>query len=137
VQKIVGEVFLDHVTLVTQANDEVVDIVSRVDLHYMPKYRLAADFDHGFGLEVRFLTDARAIAPRKNDSFHDKFNSGEKIQGVLEDRRILPIHHHGVTEKIQKKALLYLKQIGPNVHHFLRKTAQANLLTSETPSMFG
>src|SRR5690606_8709965 len=39
-QEIVREILLDDVTLVAQANDEVVDAMRRVDLHDVPENRL-------------------------------------------------------------------------------------------------
>ena len=70
VQEVVGEVFLDHVALVAAADDEVVDAVGGVELHDVPEDRLAADLDHGLGLEVGFLGEARAETTGKNNGFH-------------------------------------------------------------------
>ena len=71
VQKIVRKPFLYGVLLVACANDEVVDSVSRVQLHYVPQNRHAAYFDHGLWLELRFLGNPRSKAARKNNSFHN------------------------------------------------------------------
>ena len=60
VQEVVGEILLDHIALVAQADDEIVDAVGGVDFHDVPDDRLAADFDHGLGLQVGFLADAGA-----------------------------------------------------------------------------
>ena len=48
-QKVIGKVLLDHVTLVAQTNDEVVYTMVSINLEDMPKYWHAADFDHGLG----------------------------------------------------------------------------------------
>jgi len=72
VQEVVGEVLLDQVALVAAADHEIVNAVGGVDLHHMPKDRLAADLYHGLGLEVRFLGNARAEAAGEDDSFHRK-----------------------------------------------------------------
>lgn len=72
-QEIVREIFLDHIAFVTTADNEIVHAVGRVQLHDVPKDRLATDLDHGFGLKVCFLGDSCAEAPSENDSFH-RFN---------------------------------------------------------------
>jgi hypothetical protein len=46
VQEVVGEVLLDDVTLVTAADDEVVDAMGEYELQDVPEDRPAADFDH-------------------------------------------------------------------------------------------
>jgi hypothetical protein len=58
VQEVVGEVLLDQVTLVAQADHELVDSVGRVDLHDVPEDRLAADLHHWLGLQGGFLAEA-------------------------------------------------------------------------------
>ena len=70
VQKIVREVFLDHIALVTEANDEIVNAMMRIHFHDVPQNRLAADFDHRFGLQMRFLADTRAQPACQNNGFH-------------------------------------------------------------------
>ena len=69
-QEIVGEIFLDDVTLVAAANDEVMDAVERVSFHDVPKDRLATDFDHGFWSSGGFLAYPRSQSTREYDCFH-------------------------------------------------------------------
>ena len=70
VQEIVSEIFLDQVALVAAADDEVVDAVGGVELHDMPEDGLAADLDHGLGLEVGFFGETGAEATGEDDRFH-------------------------------------------------------------------
>ncbi|MNM82275.1 hypothetical protein D3C81_943020 [compost metagenome] len=69
-QEIVGEVLLDHIALVAQADDEVIDAKVRVDLHDVPDDRLAAYLDHRFWPQVGFFADTRTQAAGQNDCFH-------------------------------------------------------------------
>ena len=69
VQEVVGEILLDHIALVAEADHEVVDAVVAVGLHDVPEDRPPADFDHRLGAQMRFLGDARAHAAGKNDGF--------------------------------------------------------------------
>ena len=70
VQEVVGEVFLDDVALVAQADDEFADPVGRVDLHDVPQDRLAADLDHRLGADRGFFTEACAEAAGQDHGFH-------------------------------------------------------------------
>ena len=70
VQKVVGEVFLDQVALVTAANHEIVDAVVGIDLHDVPQDGLAANFHHRLGFEVGFFGNPGAESTGKNDCFH-------------------------------------------------------------------
>ena len=45
VQEVVGEVFLDHETLVAEADDELVDAVGRVHLEDVPQDGPSSHFD--------------------------------------------------------------------------------------------
>ena len=45
-QEVIGEILLDHMSLVAATDHEFIDAVSAVDLEDMPKDRLAADFHH-------------------------------------------------------------------------------------------
>ena len=60
VQKVIGEIFLDDISLVSQANDEIVDTVRRIDFKDMPQNGLSTDLNHGFWSEMRFFTDTSA-----------------------------------------------------------------------------
>jgi len=55
VKEIIGEILLDHIALVAAAHDEIVDAMTGIDLHDVPKDRLAADFDHWLGLDACFF----------------------------------------------------------------------------------
>jgi len=70
VEEVVGKILLDDIALVSQANDEIVDPVMRVNLHDVPEDRPAPDLDHGFWLEMGFLADASAQTSGKDDNFH-------------------------------------------------------------------
>jgi hypothetical protein len=59
-EKVVGEILLNDITLVTTANNKVFDPVSRIHFEDMPEDRLASDFDHRLGPEVTFLGNTRA-----------------------------------------------------------------------------
>jgi hypothetical protein len=50
VEEVVGEVLLDDVALVAEADHEVVEAVVAVDLHDVPQDRPLADLDHRLGL---------------------------------------------------------------------------------------
>jgi len=70
VQKIVGEIFLDDVALVTAADHEIVDAVMAVGLEDVPEDGLAAHLHHGLGPQVRFFCQAGAEATGENDCLH-------------------------------------------------------------------
>lgn len=82
VQVVVGEVFLDDVALVATADDEVLDAMGGVELHDVPEDRLAADLDHGLGLEVGFLGKSGAETAGEDDGFHG-CNSSKLRRSVL------------------------------------------------------
>src|SRR6185437_8730357 len=75
VKEVVDEIFFDHVAAVAEADDEFVDAVGRVDFHDVPKNRLAADLDHRFWLDIRFLGEARAQPAGQQDRFHSPTTS--------------------------------------------------------------
>jgi len=58
VQDVIGEVFLDVVAFVAAADDEIVDPVVGVQLHDVPKNRLAADLDHRLRFDLRFFAQS-------------------------------------------------------------------------------
>ena len=70
VQEVVGEILLDDIALVTQTDDEIGNPVMLIDLHYVPDYWLTAHFNHGLGLEVRFLADSGSKPSSKNNGLH-------------------------------------------------------------------
>ncbi len=69
-QKVVGKVFLDHITLVSAANHKIMDTMSRIRLHDVPQDGFATDLDHRFWLEKGFFRNTGAKATGKNHSFH-------------------------------------------------------------------
>lgn len=70
VQEVVGEVLLDDVALVTEADDKVVYSLLGVELEDVPKDGLAADLDHGLGAERGFFTETRTETAGEDDRFH-------------------------------------------------------------------
>jgi hypothetical protein len=55
VQKVVGKVFFDEVTLITTANDKVVDAVVGVHFHDVPQNRVTTNLDHRLGTYSGFF----------------------------------------------------------------------------------
>ena len=76
VQKVIGEVFLDYIALVSAADDEVVDAVVAIDLKDVPEDRLTADFNHRLRPKVGFLRQTRAKAAGQDHGLHARWNSG-------------------------------------------------------------
>ena len=70
VQEIVGEVLLDDVPLVAQADDEVGDAVAGEDLHQMPENGAPADLHHGLRFQMGLFGQAATQAARQDDSLH-------------------------------------------------------------------
>lgn len=70
VHEIVGEIILDHITLVAQTNHEVIYAVGRVDLEDAPQDRLPADFYHRFWADGCFFNNTCAHAASEDDCFH-------------------------------------------------------------------
>jgi hypothetical protein len=70
-QKVIREVLLDHIALVTKANDEVGYAVVRVCLHDMPKDRSSADLDHRLRPNDRLFGQSRTKSAGKDDCLHD------------------------------------------------------------------
>jgi len=52
VQEVVGEVLFNNISLITAADDKVVNTVGRVELHDVPKNGFATNFNHWFWLEM-------------------------------------------------------------------------------------
>ena len=70
IEKVVGEVLLDLVALVAAADHKIIDSVGGINLHDVPKDRLATDFHHGFRLGVGLLGYPGAKAAGQNDCLH-------------------------------------------------------------------
>src|SRR4051794_34711987 len=69
-EKIIGEIFLDHIPLVSKAYDEIVASEGRVILHDVPENRLAPDLHHRLRAHVRFFANSSAATTGKYDHFH-------------------------------------------------------------------
>jgi hypothetical protein len=59
-QEIISEIFLDHITFVTTAYYEIIDTMSRITLHDMPKDWFMAYLDHRLRSQVSLFTQASA-----------------------------------------------------------------------------
>src|ERR1700719_3795924 len=70
-QEIIGKVLLDHVPLVSAADDEIVDAVIRIRFQNVPQDRSAANIDHWFWPHGGLLAKTRTVAACKNHSFHE------------------------------------------------------------------
>jgi hypothetical protein len=70
-QEVVREILLDHIALVTKANDEVIHAIVSVRLHDMPKDWSSADLDHGLRSDDRFLGESRTKSASKDDCLHE------------------------------------------------------------------
>src|SRR5271166_2244257 len=73
VQVIIHEVLFDHVSLVAEAHDEIVDPVRGIHLHDVPKNRLAADLDHRLGPNRCFFCKTGAETARQQHSLHSSY----------------------------------------------------------------
>ena len=54
-KKVVSKIFLDHIALVSAADNEVIDTVVAVDLKDVPENWLPADFYHRLWPQMGFL----------------------------------------------------------------------------------
>src|SRR5881409_3309534 len=70
VKEIVGEVFLDDVTLISAAEHKFVDPVVGKDLHDVPQNRLAADLNHRLWFEMGLFGYAGPHSTGKNNRLH-------------------------------------------------------------------
>jgi hypothetical protein len=52
---VIAKEVLDHLTLITEAEDEFLESKPRVDFHNMPENRAIANWDHRFGPILGFL----------------------------------------------------------------------------------
>ena len=67
---IAGEVPLDDVGLVAEAEDELLVAEGRVVLHHVPEDRPVADLDHGLGDGVGHVAQAHAQSTAEEDDLH-------------------------------------------------------------------
>lgn len=70
VKKVVGEVFLDHIALVPEADDEIVETEMGEDCHDVPQDRPPADFEHRFRFDFRFFAQPGTESAGEGDDFH-------------------------------------------------------------------
>jgi len=71
VQRVIGEIFLDHIAAKAAADDEIAQAVAVVELHDVPQDRPSADFHHRLRLEMGFFRKPGAQAAGKDDNLHD------------------------------------------------------------------
>src|SRR4051794_39298282 len=84
VQRVVlGEVFLDLVTAKSQCNDEIIVAVMGIVLEDVPQDRAAADFDHGLGLGLGFLSQPCPGAAGENYRPHSKCPPPVRPEGAV------------------------------------------------------
>jgi hypothetical protein len=65
-----SEVFLDHETLISAADNEIIQSVCGIYFHDMPEDRLAADFDHGLGPIIGFFGEPSPHTTCEDNCFH-------------------------------------------------------------------
>ena len=73
VQKIIGEVLFDQISLVSATDNKVIDPVLRIDFENVPKDRPAANFNHGLGTRTGFFTEPSSLPASQNNCFHSSF----------------------------------------------------------------
>jgi len=63
--------FRKLIKIVTALNSRIViHAVGRIQLHYVPKDRCAADLDHGLGFEMGLFGNSGSKSPSQDDGFH-------------------------------------------------------------------
>ena len=62
VEKIVSEIFFDDMLFIPSANDELIEAIMRIQLHDMPKNRLAAQFYHRLGFKLTLFANTGTVA---------------------------------------------------------------------------
>src|SRR5260221_2570009 len=67
---VIAEVFLDHLTAVTQAEHELLEAVLRVRFHHVPEDRPVADGHHRLRAKLGLFAQARALAAAEDYHFH-------------------------------------------------------------------
>jgi hypothetical protein len=77
VQNVVRKIFLDDVTFIAEANDEVVQPVMGVIPHNVPKDGVGADLDHWLWSYLSFFGQTRAHSPGKYHHFHGLWSQNE------------------------------------------------------------
>jgi len=93
VKEVIGEIFLDYITLIPTADHEIRDAMMRIELHYMPQDRTNADLDHGLRTATRFFHQACAQAACQDDRFSNHlvpFWCQDRLQGSPLSNHKLP-----------------------------------------------
>src|SRR6476620_4197098 len=80
----VSKIFLDHVALITQTNDEIRQSIMSVDFHDTPQDRTPADLNHRLRLDRSLFRNASTQSARKNNDLHDLPKRGRRAQSVCE-----------------------------------------------------
>ena len=70
VPKVVLEIVPDHLPFVTEAKNEFVEPMPRVNFHDVPEDRASPDRQHRLGTELGFFTQTRSLPATKDDNFH-------------------------------------------------------------------
>src|SRR5713226_9507631 len=86
-KEVVSKIFLDHVPLITQTNDEIRQSIMAVDFHDMPQDRTPADLNHRLRLDRSLFRNASTRSARKNDDLHDLPKRGRRAQLVCKSSR--------------------------------------------------
>jgi hypothetical protein len=98
-QHVVIKIFLNYLSLVSQAKNELIKTVVSVELHDMPEDRFCANFHHGLGAKLCFLTHAGAHATAKNNYLHKGYLLG-RVEFVIKRTFLffgfLGIHAKGI-----------------------------------------
>ena len=81
---VVEEVPLDDLAFVAQRDDELAMSVAGVEIHDVPKHRLAADLDHRLGLQPGFFLKPSAQSPRQNCNLHGRILDAHEMSAVCE-----------------------------------------------------
>lgn len=69
-EEVVGEIFFDDVSFVSQENDKIVVSILGVDLHDMPENRMAANLHHRFWDDAGLFSKACTHTTCKDEDFH-------------------------------------------------------------------
>ena len=78
-QQIVLEVFLDDVTFVAEADDELFESLGRVEFHDVDENRTAANLDHRLRSQFRFFAEPRAEPAGKDHGLHS-WSRGHRVR---------------------------------------------------------
>ncbi len=105
-KKIIGEILLDHIALVAEANDEIVEAVLTVDFHDVPEDGPPADLDHRLGANAGFFGQTSAHSTGQNDSFHQPTFDCTAFGTSYRQFRTVAIDDGQVKDNIRRNAQL-------------------------------